>query len=331
MPKLFAELSRRHVFRVSGVYAVVAWLLVQVVIAIKAPLGLPVWTDTMVIVLFAIGFPIALILAWAFEITPEGVKLTANVPEGEDLAPKSGRKLDYAILGGVALIAVLFVAQRLMPPVVRPSPATGTARDAIDAARSQGALSGSVAEEAPSAAKASDVPKPIPAASIAVLPFTDLSADKDQEYFSDGVAEEILNVLARIDGLKVASRTSSFQFRGQSVGAPAIAKELGVRHLLEGSVRKAGATIRITAQLIDAQTDAHLWSDDFDRPLTTENIFAIQDDIAKAIVGALHEKLHIDLGGGAGSSSHHRRHAYALFLKGRALFRRAVTSTMRTI
>ena len=322
MSTLFAELRRRHVFRVAGVYAVVAWLLVQVVIAIKAPLGLPAWTDTMVIVLFAIGFPIALILAWAFELTPEGVKLTADVPEGEDTTPRTGGRLDYAILGGVALIVALFIAQRVMPPLATSPPTSGATREASDTAGSPSAHSGAVAgEEAPGSSGASNVSQPIPPASIAVLPFTDLSAEKDQEYFSDGVAEEILNVLARTDGLKVASRTSSFQFRGQNVGAPAIAKELGVRHLLEGSVRKAGATIRITAQLIDAQTDAHLWSEDFDRPLTAENIFAIQDDIAKAIVGALHDKLHVDLGQAAPAPVRTTDvDAYALFLKGRALF-----------
>jgi TolB-like protein len=322
MNKLFAELRRRHVFRVAGVYAVAAWLLVQVVIAIKAPLGLPAWTDAMVIVLFAIGFPIALILAWAFELTPDGVKLTANVHEGESIAAPSGHKLDYAILGGVALIVALFVAQRVMPPAATRLPASGATPDALDTTESQGAHAVSAAAgEAPGSSNTSAGSQPIPPASIAVLPFTDLSAEKDQEYFSDGVAEEILNVLARTDGLKVASRTSSFQFRGQSVGAPAIAKELGVRHLLEGSVRKAGATIRITAQLIDAQTDAHLWSDDFDRPLTAENVFAIQDDIAKAIVGALHDKLHVDLGEAMPAPVRTTDvDAYALYLKGRALF-----------
>src|SRR5450755_1063341 len=126
-----------------------------------------------------------------------------------------------------------------------------------------------------------------PAASIAVLAFSDLSAEGNQGYFSDGIAEEILNVLAHVHGLKVASRTSSFQFRKSDLGAPAIAQKLGVRHILEGSVRKAGDTVRITAQLIDATTDQHLWSQTFDRPLTTANLFAIQDEIAKTIVDQL--------------------------------------------
>jgi TolB-like protein/lipoprotein NlpI len=160
-------------------------------------------------------------------------------------------------------------------------------------------------------------------ASIAVLAFVDLSADHDQQYFSDGIAEEILNVLARIEGLKVASRTSSFQFRNSQLGVPAIARDLGVRHVLEGSVRKAGKTIRITAQLIDANTDRHLWSTTYDRPLTAENVFAIQDEIANAIVGELAAKI------GAGVNASEQVHveadtdnveAYELYLKGRALF-----------
>ena len=155
-----------------------------------------------------------------------------------------------------------------------------------------------------------------------MLPFADLSAEKDQQYFSDGIAEEILNVLARIDGLKVASRTSAFQFRSAAAGIPAIAGELGVRHVLEGSVRKAGNRVRVTAQLIDASTDEHLWSETFDRTLTAEDLFAIQDEIAAATVAALRTKL-----GGAMAESAPaapvrttKVEAYELFLEARALF-----------
>ncbi|MBL8781548.1 MAG: tetratricopeptide repeat protein [Alphaproteobacteria bacterium] len=158
-------------------------------------------------------------------------------------------------------------------------------------------------------------------ASIAVLPFADLSPAKDQAYFSDGMAEEILNVLAKVKGLDVASRTSSFQFKGQELGIPEIAKKLSVRHVVEGSVRKAGATLRITAQLIDTQTDRHLWSETFDRPLTTENIFTIQDEIARAIVKALNQTM------GAGAAAQvsvtpatDNLTAYDLFLQARPMF-----------
>jgi adenylate cyclase len=159
------------------------------------------------------------------------------------------------------------------------------------------------------------------AASIAVLPFADLSPTKDQDYFSDGMAEEILNVLAKVKGLDVASRTSSFQFKGRELGIPDIAKQLRVRHIVEGSVRKAGATVRITAQLIDTQSDRHLWSETFDRPLTTDNIFAIQDEIAKAIVKALNETM----GTGAPVQASvvpatNNLTAYDLYLQARPLF-----------
>jgi adenylate cyclase len=182
--------------------------------------------------------------------------------------------------------------------------------------RSKPAAIGAVAQTA------TVVPAP-PAASIAVLPFSDLSVEGNQGYFSDGIAEEILNVLAHVNGLKVASRTSSFQFRKSDLGAPAIAAKLGVRHVLEGSVRKAGSTVRVTAQLIDASTDQHLWSQSFDRPMSTANLFAIQDEIAKSIV----DKLSATMGRSADVTEPAARmadttdsDAYELYLKGRSLF-----------
>ncbi|HKJ75193.1 MAG TPA: hypothetical protein VKA19_13850 [Alphaproteobacteria bacterium] len=259
MNRLFAELRRRNVFRVGGFYAVIGWLLIQVIVAIKGPLHLPGWTDTFFVVLVLAGFPLALLLAWAFELTPEGVKLTKDVAEGESITTKTGRKLDYAILAGLALVVVIVVADRFLPSLETHS--SGAPRDEGAAAPSD--------------------------ASIAVLPFEDLSPEGDQGYFADGMAEEILNVLANVPGISVASRTSSFQFRGREVGIPEIAKQLNVRHILEGSVRKAGTTVRITAQLIDTKSDRHLWSETFDRPLTTDDVFTIQDQIAQAIVDAM--------------------------------------------
>jgi TolB-like protein len=297
MERLLSELRRRNVFRVAGVYAVVAWLAIQIVVAVKAPLSLPGWTDTLVIVLFAIGFPVALVLAWAFEMTPEGVKLTKNVADSESVAAHTGRKLDYAILAGLALVVILAVADRLTPESAQTV----------------------AAEETNSGAAPS-------AASIAVLPFADLSPGKDQEYFSDGVAEEILNVLAKVNGLEVASRTSSFAFKGQAtLGIPAIAKELRVRHVLEGSVRKSGDALRITAQLIDAADDRHLWSETYDRPLTAENVFAVQDEIAAAIVAALFDVMKTPAAAAPAvevEKSTPDLSAYDLYLKARALYQR---------
>jgi len=294
--RLFIELRRRNVFRVAGVYAVVGWLLTQVAATLEGAIGLPGWFDGFIVAFLLIGFPIALILAWAFELTPEGVKPTAPAA-GAAAAPKPNR-LDYAILAGVGLVAFLFAYDRFSPQSQAghgdPAPAT--------------------------LSKAA--PAPINAASIAVLPFADMSSGGDQEYFSDGMAEEILNSLARVKGLKVASRTSSFQFRGAAQSVPAIADSLGVRHILEGSVRKAGDTIRVTAQLIDAETDAHLWSETFDRRLSAENIFAIQSEIAAAILSALKPRIGVEIAQSAPKPSVRTSDvgAYELFLKARALY-----------
>lgn len=305
MNGFFSELRRRNVVRVAGVYAVVGWLVAQAAALLESSLGLPGWFDGAIVAALLLGFPVALVLAWAFELTPEGVKLTANVLEGESIAPKTGRKLDYAILGGVALVAVMFIYDRVTPE----KPAADKSGTAATVPLNSGA-------DAPAA------PEPISAASIAVLPFADMSAAADQQFFSDGMAEEILNSLARVNGLKVASRTSSFQFRDASKGVPAIAGDLGVRHILEGSVRKSGDTIRVTAQLIDAETDAHLWSETFDRRLSAENIFAIQSEIAGAILEALKPRIGLDIARDAPVSSVRTSNveAYELFLKARALY-----------
>jgi TolB-like protein len=311
--KLFAELGRRNVFRVAGVYAVVGWLLAQVAATLEASLELPSWFDGVIVSALLLGFPVALILAWAFELTPEGVKRAADVPVGDGAAP-SLRKTDFAYLAGLIVVAALFVAERFLP-----LPSSAALRSGVDSTVTQGAPG--TGSRPTGVTNATAQHGPVSAASIAVLPFADLSPDGDQQYFSDGVAEEILNVLTRIDGLKVASRTSSFQFRSTAIGVPTIARELGVRHILEGSVRKAGNTIRITAQLVDAETDAHLWSQTFDRPLTTETIFAMQDEIATAIVAALRDELGVNVGEAApavvptGDVD-----AYELFLRARALF-----------
>jgi TolB-like protein/Tfp pilus assembly protein PilF len=314
--KLIAELRRRNVVRVAGVYAVVGWLVAQAATLLETSLGLPSWFDGVIVAALLLGLPVALILAWAFELTPEGVRLTASLPDAEVAAQKS-RKVDYAILVGVALVAGLFIIERVIPP---PAIAARSHDDGFGAAAdASGADSrtGNGSREIAAPKKG-----PAPAASIAVLPFADLSADKDQQYFSDGIAEEILNVLARIDGLKVASRTSAFQFRSAAAGIPAIAGELGVRHVLEGSVRKAGNRVRVTAQLIDASTDEHLWSETFDRTLTAEELFAIQDEIAAATVAALRTKLGDAIAESAPAAPVRttKVEAYELFLKARALF-----------
>lgn len=298
---LFAELRRRHVFRVAGGYVVVAWLLIEISDTVFPHLQLPDWTVTLVIALLILGLPVALFLAWAFDLTPDGIRRTG--PHTPTPKPGKLRLPDLAILGALCVIIGVLVlqdrssdpvlttaGQTELPPAAEGAPETGSTRSA--------------------------------AVSIAVLPFSDMSPAGDQEYFSDGVAEEILNALSRVEGLEVASRTSSFQFKSEAgVGIPDIARKLGVRHVLEGSVRKAGSNIRVTAQLIDAERDRHVWSQNFDRPLTAESVFAIQDGIATAIVQALQQTMGLAPEAAAEVRVETRDlEAYELFLRARALF-----------
>ena len=262
MGSFISELKRRNIFRVAGVYAVAGWLLAQMAAVLENSLNMPAWFDTVVVSFLLIGFPIAMILAWAFETTPEGIKRTEAVAGPESTTQITGRKLDYVLIAGLALVGLLIVGDRVMPKTaIAPEDSVSTALNAFTDQ------------------------------SIAVLPFEDFSPDKDQAYFADGIAEELLNVLARVEGLRVASRTSAFSFKEREASISEIAQALNVEHILEGSVRKAGDTLRITAQLIDTKTDEHLWSETYDRPLTAENIFEIQDEISKAIVLELNGRL----------------------------------------
>jgi TolB-like protein len=296
MSNLFGEMKRRNVFRVAGMYAVVGWVLAQIATTLEETMSLPVWFDGLIVALLLIGFPIAIVFAWAFELTPQGVVRTEDVPESESITGDTGHKLDYAIVAGLVLLAAMIVWQ-------------------------QSDKSIELVEEVPVVVVDEPAVAEIDAASIAVLPFADLSPGGDQEYFSDGISEEILNVLVGVNGLDVTSRTSSFQFKGRDLGIPEIAAELKVRHVLEGSVRKSGETIRVTAQLIDSMNDKHLWSDTFDRPLTTENIFEIQDEIAKAIVAALSETLGVgELEPIEVAATTRNLDAYELYLQARPMF-----------
>jgi TolB-like protein/uncharacterized membrane protein YhdT len=254
-----SELSRRNVIRVTGLYVVAGWIVLQVITTVAPILGLPDWFDTAVLVLLLAGLPFIAIGAWAFEMTPEGLRREQSAAPD---APSRVSRLDIGIL--VALVVLIGVGAWLnltRAPTVVSQPAIATSEDESGDSHT----------------------------SIAVLAFDDLSEAGDQEYFADGISEEILNLLVRVEGLQVASRTSSFQYKNRPLGISEIANELGVDHVLEGSLRRAGDSIRITAQLIDARTDRHLWSDNFDRDIT--DIFAIQDEIADAIVQALADSL----------------------------------------
>ena len=317
--KFFDELKRRNVFRVAGVYAVVGWLLIQVGVAVLPTFGAPPWVAKVYIALILAGFPIALILGWAFEMTPEGVKLTKNVPEGESLAPRTGRRLDYAILAGLALVVIVVVADRLAPRSARVLQGEDGESAAPAASPPDGlSRSESIAESGGEAPAPDPAPNP---ASVAVLPFVALSSGEDDGYFADGLTDEILNSLTGVPELLVTARTSSFYFKGKDTPIPEVAEKLGVAHVVEGSVRRAGETARVTVQLIRARDGFHLWSQTYDRPL--DDIFEIQTEIAENIAGALSIFLDDASREAISRSGTRNVEAFKAFAKGRDMFDRA--------
>ena len=265
----FEELKRRNVFRVGIAYTVAAWLLIQVTDIVFPRIGLPDSAVTLVIALLAIGFVPALIFAWAFEMTPEGIKREKDVDRSQSIAPMTGRKLDRMIIG----ILVVLVAYLLIDKLVLQEPATTQIPVEAQVSREQDTPSPAIAEAAANEQ------------SVAVLPFVSMSSGEDDTYFADGLTEEILNSLARLPELLVTARTSSFHFKGKDLPIPEIAKTLGVDHVVEGSVRRSGDRVRITAQLIRAEDGFHLWSDTYDR--TLKDVFAVQEDIAENIADTL--------------------------------------------
>jgi TolB-like protein len=247
----FAELRRRNVCKVAIAYSVVAWLLIQVATQVFPFFDIPNWAVRLAVLLPAIGFPVALFIAWAFEATPEGIKRT----EAADAAGKHsrGRTWIYIVLIGAVLSLGLFLFERYTTP-----------RKDVNLVD-------------------------FPANSIAVLPFVDFSQAHDQEYFCDGISEEILDALAKIDGLRVVARTSSFSFKGKSADVSEIAQKLNVQNILEGSMRREGNRIRVSAQLVSASDGFHLWSETYECEL--KGVFVVQDEITLAIVDALRVKL----------------------------------------
>ena len=291
--RLFAELKRRRVFRVMALYGAAAFAVLQAVDLLVPVIGLSDSVTQGTALILLLGAPVAILLGWAFDLTPEGVQRAAEAAP-EELAeilkaPVSKRWPSglLALAGMVALVAGAWLVGRQSVTV-----------KSDDGTR----------EDSPS---------------IAVLPFVNMSSDPDQDFFSDGISEELLNLLARIPELRVASRTSAFSFKGQELEIPEIARRLNVAHVLQGSVRKAGSEVRITAQLIEAQSDTHLWSESWDR--TLEDIFAVQDEIAAEVV----ERLEVSLLGGVPVSDATNPEAYALFLQGRQLGRQRTSDGFR--
>jgi TolB-like protein/Tfp pilus assembly protein PilF len=280
----FAELKRRNVYKVAAGYAVVGWLVIQVAATVVPALHLPASLTTAVVVLTLFGFPLALIIAWAFEMTPEGMKRTENVPPNEYIPQWSRRKFIGFVLV-VGFVAAALLAFQLWRP-----------KDANSAV----------------------------AKSIAVLPFENLSADKDNAYFADGIQDEILTRLAKIGDLKVISRTSTQRYKSSPDDLPRLAQQLGVAHVLEGSVQKSGDQVRVTVQLIQATTDSHLWAETYDRKLT--DIFTVESEVAGKIAASLRARLSGAEQQAVAARPTENPEAYEAYLRGLAYWNSLTTS-----
>jgi len=294
---LYNELKRRNVFRVAIAYLAGAWLLTEVAGTLFPAFGIPDWGVRFVVIVFALGFVPALIVSWAYELTPEGVKREKDVVRDASITQLTAKRLDGITIGLIVVALAFILADRLW-------------------------LSPRLAEQlvVPAAVATDNVQTSepelqYPPNSIAVLPFVNMSDDAANEYFSDGISEELLNLLTKIPELRVIARTSSFVYKGKDVNIADIADQLNVGHVLEGSVRKSGNQVRITAQLIRASDSSHLWSDTYDR--TLDSIFAIQDEIAMAVV----EQLKVTLLGAAPTVKETNPEAYALYLQARQVSR----------
>jgi TolB-like protein len=299
----FTELKRRNVFRVGIAYLIGSWLLAQIAELILGTFNAPDWTLQFIFVVLLIGFPIALFFAWAFELTPDGVKRESEVDRSQSNQQKTGQKLNRGIIIALVLALAYFVWESRFAETGS-DPLSGQTSEQVTSVKENSALT-------------SDDAEPVTDHSVAVLPFVNMSSDPEQEYFSDGITEEVINALVKIPGLSVPARTSVFAFKGQLQDVREIGRELSVAHVLEGSIRSQGQQVRITAQLINVESGFHLWSETYDRQL--DNIFAVQEEIALAIAGVLVGEL------GIGVQSVPNRtvnmQAYDIYLQGRALLR----------
>lgn len=294
MSGIFKELKRRNVIRVGLAYVAASWLIIQVVETVFPVFSLPDQLIRSVIIVLAIGFIPALVFAWVFEWTARGIVRESEVSREESVTPQTGRKLDRAILVLLALALGYFSFDKF---VLAPEREQAAVRAAITQAGNEGFF-GSIEH-----------------ASIAVLPFVNMSDDDSNEYFADGISEEVLNLLARIEEMKVISRSSAFSYKGRNVDMTTVGRELGVAHVLEGSVRKAGRQVRIAVQLVAAAKDEQIWAASYDREL--DDVFAIQDDIARRVVDALR----LELLAPPPTVLETDPETYALFLKARSLKR----------
>jgi len=291
LKNFFAELKRRNVYKVAIAYAVVAWLLMQVATQVFPFLEIPNWAIRLVIMLIVIGFPIALVIAWAFELTPEGLKRTEFVDELPKKASRNRAWIYVVIVAGVVSVSLFFFGR-------------------FTATSKQSGLT------------------EVPAKSIAVLPFVNMSADKNDEYLSDGISEELITALSKINGLQVKARTSSFAFKGKNEDIQKIGGLLHVSHLVEGSVAKAGNRLRISAQLIQASDGNHLWSDTYDREM--QDIFAVRSDVAQQVVQALQVKLGVEATRALAQKPTENLKAFQYYMQGRAYVQRRTREDLFT-
>lgn len=261
----FAELKRRNVVRVAGLYLVGAWLIVQVSGTLLPMFDAPAWVARSIVTLLAIGFIPALVFSWAFELTPSGLKRDEEVTPAESIAPQTGRRIDRLIIAALVLALAYFCFDKFILTPRREAVLVAATKKAAGENRSENTKS------------------------VAVLAFDNLSDDKGSEYFSDGISEELLTVLQKIPGLRVAARTSAFSFKGKNVTAQEIGQKLGVGHLVEGSVRKAGNMVRIAARLTNATSGDETWSENYTRNL--QDVFAVQTELATTIVTQLRGQL----------------------------------------
>ncbi|MBT3530889.1 MAG: tetratricopeptide repeat protein [Gammaproteobacteria bacterium] len=272
---LWDELKRRNVVKVGVAYLALAWFVIQLTDTVVPTLNLPESLNAIILYISLVGFPFAIFFAWAFELTPEGLKRSEDVSPEEYIANARSSKIERVIIGFLAAAVLILIWDNYLGDSDEPQVADQVQGEIIQKAEPE------AGREAPGSSDNE--------ASIAVLPFVDMSAEQDQEYFSDGISEEILNVLAKNPNLKVTSRSSSFALKGERLDLREVAARLGVNHILEGSVRKSNNQVRITAQLIEAESDSHLWSETYDREL--ENIFQLQDELSAAIGSVLELKL----------------------------------------
>ena len=303
----FAELKRRNVYKVAVAYVVVAWLLIQAASIFLPAFDAPPWVMKLFIIVIIFGFPVALVLSWAFEVTPEGIKLESEIEQSKSITRRTGRKIVAVTIALAVVAAGLFVYQMVRSksavtprPVTQPEARPGFQSEAATVA---------------------------PNKSIAVMPFDNLSGDPQNAYFSEGVQDEILTRLAKIAELKVISRTSTQRFKSAPEDLRQIAQQLGVANILEGSVQKANDQVRVNVQLISALTDAHLWADTYDRKLT--DIFAVETEIAKTVADVLKAKL-------TGSEQHvsaarptENSEAHQLYLKGRFFWNKSTSNDLK--